>query len=139
MYSQGKFKPHGQVAPPAKQVEAASTPTEQGHGPAQSPHGGGSVEHVTKTHPGETQPHPVTGVHAFHGHHVGGGKHVSHTHHDGGNVETKQHPTAQDMHAAMQDALPDGDQSDPTDRDMRDGGQSFDESLGAVGGNSPEY
>jgi hypothetical protein len=115
-YMHGKFKPaggHSAGAPThaAGAVHSAGnkpapTPNEHEHGMAQTPHGGSSEEHVTKTHPGKTQPHPVTGVHAFHSHHQGGGKYESHTHHDGGEVETRQHPDQQDMAGAMNEALP---------------------------------
>jgi len=77
-------------------------------------------EHVTMTHPGETQAHPATGVHAVHVHHTGGGKHTVHVHHDGGHVESHhglaQHEAKQmvDEHLPAQDGEqhqePDGDE-----------------------------
>lgn len=106
------------------------------HGKAQSPHGGGEApeEHITKTHPGETEPHPVTGVHAFHAHHVGDGKFVSHTHHEGGEVERREHPHESDMHQAHQEAFPSQGEGEhnPDDGSMGD----FGESLGGIGGNA---
>jgi len=137
MYKHGKFGNHpGAVKSTGSKVEPASTPQEKEHGPAQAPHGGGGgPEHVTKTHPGETQPHPVTGVHAFHAHHVGGGKYMSHTHHDGGDVETRHHPDHADMMNAHEEAFPPSEGDNPGDNsDMRDGGMNFAESLGGVGG-----
>jgi len=136
-FSGGKFKSHpGQVKSTGEKTPPAKTGMhEQGKGPAQSPHGGSSEEHVTKTHPGTTQPHPTTGVHAFHANHTGGGKYQSHTHHDGGEVETREHPSAGDMHAAMSDALPDDQQGDGMN-DQHNGGQDFGEELGGIGGDA---
>lgn len=106
--------------------------------PPEAPHGKDGEKHVTETHPGKTQPHPHTGVHAFVAHHTGGGKYTSHTHHDGGDVETRQHGNEADMHTAMKEALPDtGQQSDETS-DMRGGNEEFAEQLGGVGGEMGE-
>lgn len=122
----GAIKTAGEKTPPAKvgMEEKGS-----------APHGDVGEKHVTETHPGETQPHPVTGVHAFHAHHTGGGKYTSHTHHDGGDVETRQHGSAEDMHQSMHEALP-GDQeaSGGQDHDIRDGGEDFADALGGIGG-----
>lgn len=109
------------------------TPHEHEGGQEMAPHGGSSEEHVTKTHPGETQPHPETGVHAFHAHHTGGGKFRSHTHHEDGTVETRDHQNEGDMHQAMNEAFP---PSDDQQHDSRDGAMDFEEALGGVGGES---
>lgn len=95
-------------------------------------------EHVTKTHPGTTQPHPATGVHAVHVHHVGKGKsggpdYESHTHHDDGTVEKNDHANEEDMKDHMDNALPsqqaDGSDSEP---EMR-GGDADDMGLSSIG------
>ena len=135
MFNKGKFKStasahHNPSA--GEKVPAKSTPHEDG----QAPHGqtDNTPEHVTKTHPGETQPHPVTGVHAFHGHHVGGGKFMSHTHHDGGEVETQHHGSGEEMHDAMRKTLP-GDSGHMAGNQKEDmGGEDFSEALGGIGG-----
>ena len=133
-FSKGKFRStvdthHNPSA--GEKTPPASHPKEKG----MAPHGEAGPEHVTKTHPGETQPHPMTGVHAFHGHHVGGGKYMSHTHHDGGEVETQHHESADDMHSAMAEALPsEGGDHMGNDQNMDGGGQDFAESLGGLGG-----
>jgi len=137
-FHQGKFRTHpGQVRSTGEKTPPVSSPQEKAHGPAQAAHGGGSVEHITKTEPGKTQPHPTTGVHAFHANHTGGGKYESHTHHDGGEVETRQHPNAAERDNAMNEALPDdqGQQDTGGGNDMA-GGQDFAESLGGIGGES---
>ena len=132
MYSHGKFTKPGAVKSTGEKTPPASTPHEKEHGQAQSPHGGGGMEHVTKTHPGKTQPHPVTGVHAFHGNHMGGGKYESHTHHDGGEVETRQHGSADEMHQAMKEALPGDAEMDQRGADMT--GSDFSGALDGIGG-----
>ena len=125
----------GSIKSTDEKTAPASTPQEKDKGPAQAPHGGDSGEkHITETHPGQTQPHPVTGVHAFHAHHTGGGKFTSHTHHDGGEVETRQHPHEADVHAAHEEAFPSSGDNQDQGNDMRDGGMDFSESLGGVGG-----
>lgn len=141
-YQHGKFGPPKSGGAPSHAAGAVHstgskppTPNEREHGPAQAAHGGGGEKHVTETHPGKTQPHPVTGVHAFHGHHLGGGKYESHTHHDGGEVETRQHPSASDMHSAMQEALPDDGMSQGTPQTPEMGGMA---DLSGIGGGSPE-
>jgi len=138
-FHNGKFGPKstGEKGPKPAPIEKSMDKTKElVHGKAQEPHGGGDTEeHVTKTHPGTTQAHPMTGVHAFHAHHSGGGKYTSHTHHDGGDVETRQHGSADEMHSAMHEAMPSdghGDMSAHNDMDMDDG---FGESLGGIGGN----
>ena len=133
MFKRGSFRSHpGQLKSAGEKTPPASSPQEKG----QAPHGDVGEKHVTETHPGETQPHPTTGVHAFHGHHVGGGKYKSTTHHDGGDVETRSHATAQDMHQAMAEALPDDQEAqNGQDNDIRDGNGDFSEQLGGIGGN----
>lgn len=135
-YHQGKFRStvdthHNPSA--GEKVQPASTPKED-KGPAQAAHGGQAPEHVTKTHPGETQPHPETGVHAFHGHHVGGGKFKSHTHHDGGEVQTQEHGSGAEMHDAMRKTLPGDEQHMGGDQNEEMGGEDFSEALGGIGG-----
>lgn len=132
-YDKGKFRstvsPHHNPSAGEK-LPAKSTPTEK----SSVPHGEMQEEHVTKTHPGETQPHPTTGVHAVMGMHKGGGKYMSHTHHDGGEVETRHHESAGDMHQAQQEAMPEegGQMHDDANAGM--GGQDFSETLGGIGG-----
>lgn len=140
-FHHGKFGPStkgrpGAVSTTGSKTPPASNPQEQEHGEAQAPHGQQGPEHVTKTHPGETQPHPVTGVHAFHAHHMGGGKYKSHTHHDGGEVETREHPNHGEMQSAMHEAMPDDGQEAQggQDNDIRDGSMDFAEGLGGIGG-----
>jgi|SRR5579864_1751718 len=71
-----------------------------------APHGEHSPEHVTKTHPGETQAHPVTGVHAVHTHHIGGGKYMQHTHHGDGSVTSEPHENLESAQSAERDSFP---------------------------------
>ncbi len=139
-FKHGKFSGAGQVKsagekPPKndnadkQKTPPASTPKEKGKGPAQQ-NQQPAVQHVTQTHPGETQPHPMTGVHAVHAHHKGGGAYTTHTHHDGGDVETNDHGSAAEMHGHMQQALPDdgmGQPQQPT---------GMDDALGGVGGDA---
>lgn len=115
-----------------EKVPAKSSPTEKSQKPMESQ--GTPPKHVTETHPGETQPHPQTGVHAFHGHHVGGGKFVSHTHHDGGEVQTQHHGNADEMHDAMVKTMPgdSGHMGGDTNEEM--GSSDFAEQLGGIGG-----
>lgn len=138
MYQHGKFRSTGEKGPKGPTVEKSMDKTkEMIHGKAQQPHGGGDTEeHITKTHPGTTQPHPETGVHAVSIHHAGGGKYVSHTHHDGGQVETRQHGSAEEAHQAVQEALPSEGQGDmESAQHIPDDG--FGEQLGGIGGNMP--
>lgn len=103
---------------------------------AQAPHGdqGKPPEHVTKTHPGETQPHPETGVHAVHVHHTGGGKAMTHHHHEDGTVESKPHESMQEAHQSAQESLPSDHMGG--DQNMDQGGEDYSEVLGGVGGGS---
>lgn len=133
MYKHGKFIRPGQVKSSGEKPPAEKPPKSQHemeHGESQAPHGGSGEEHVTKTHPGQTQPHPVTGVHAFHAHHTGGGKYRSHTHHDGGEVETRDHESHGDMMAAHQEAFPPDEQGGQDQGGM--GG--YEDALSGVGG-----
>lgn len=113
-----------------EKVHLAVTPDKES---PQAAHNQSGPEHVTKTHPGETQPHPETGVHAVHVHHLGGGKHMTHTHHDGGEVTTKNHNTAEEAMEEAHQGLPSGDHmGDDNNAEM--GGTNFAEQLGAIGG-----
>ena len=71
------------------------------HRPAGAEH-----EHVTKTHPGETQAHEHSGIHAVHVHHMGGGKYMTHTHHQDGSVDTQHHPDIHSVHDHMKESFP---------------------------------
>ena len=92
-----------------------SEPSGEGHGMEQ-PH-----EHTSETH--GTQPHPETGVHAVHVHHMGEGKYVTHTHHDGGHIAVDHHPNEAAMKEHVDQSLPnqgeeaenepDGDEESP--------------------------
>ena len=77
------------------------------HGEPQAPHDAHQQEkHIKETHPGKTQAHPVTGVHAFHAHHTGGGQYTHHTHHDDGTVASREGQSEQDTKAAHDEAFP---------------------------------
>lgn len=134
-YQQGKFKSTVSAHHnPSSGEKSPASPRPMGGDKGQAPHGEQQPEHVTKTHPGQTQPHPTTGVHAHIGMHKGGGKYMSHVHHDGGEVETQHHENAGDMHSSMQQTLPnEGDQMGG-DQNMDMGGQDFSETLGGLGG-----
>jgi hypothetical protein len=97
----------------------------------QPPHDGHNIKHVTETHPGTTQPHPQTGVHAVHMHHMGGGKYQTHHHHDGGSVEVRDHQDAHDAHQAAQESLPGEGQAE---REEGDYGEDYGTSMGGIGG-----
>jgi hypothetical protein len=132
-FNKGKFRStqdthHNPSA--GEKVAPASSPKEK----QSAAHGEMQPEHVTKTHPGQTQPHPTTGVHAFMGMHKGGGKYQSHTHHEDGTVETRHHENADEMHQAQQETLP-GDAGNMShDQNEEMGGQDFSETLGGIGG-----
>lgn len=107
------------------------------HEDSHAPHNDISEKHVTVTHPGKTKPHPTTGVHAFHAFHSGGGKYESHTHHADKTVEKRQHPNEEDMHSAMNEALPAA--GGGQDQDMRDGENDWASELGGMaGGETPQ-
>lgn len=95
----------------------------------EAPHGEHGEQHVTKTHPGMTEPHPKTGVHAFHSFHAGGGRYHSHTHHGDGTVEKREHPDANDLHRAHEEAMP----PEESEMGMEPEGDYATE-LGGVGG-----
>lgn len=142
-YKGGKFIPHGKVA----QRPGASKPTlhersngappehekhAQKHGDPQAPHNASNSEkHVTETHPGKTQPHPQTGVHAHHTHHTGGGQYTTHTHHDDGTVETRENRSQDEMEQDHREAFPPG-----TETAEGEGQQDnfSDELQGGIGG-----
>ena len=132
-FKHGKFRStvdthHNPTA--GEKVPPASSPKEK----QSAAHGEMQPEHVTKTHPGETKPHPETGVHAVHIHHVdGGAHHIVHTHHDGGNVETTHHDTAEEAHEKAHEGLPAGQHMGDDDNNKM-GGEDFSESLGGIGG-----
>ena len=130
-YKHGKFGRSSTGSKPPADKPMQSKPKGE---ESQTPHGDSGQKHVTVTHPGKTQPHPATGVHAFHANHMGGGKYESHTHHDGGDVETKQHENHADMMAAMNQALPDDQQGEqmPMHDDMH--GDMADSMAGGIGG-----
>jgi hypothetical protein len=90
--------------------------------------------HVRETHPGETQPHEHTGVHAFHAHHVGGGRYHSDTHHGDGSVEHNEHPHHEHMMAAMHEAFPPQEQADEEHEGPADGSEYAEELAEGVGG-----
>lgn len=98
-YSSPHLRLHGK--PEAKGKPAR--PSEKGamHHEPEDEHAAGAVEHVTKTHPGETQPYEKTGIHAVHVNHTGGGMHNVHVHHEGGKVESHHgvsHEEAKQIH-----------------------------------------
>jgi hypothetical protein len=134
-FSKGKF-----VKPGAKPPEANKTAPDSGsrpvseHGKPQASQGGHAGEkHVQETHPGATQPHPTTGVHAFSAHHTGGGKMTSHTHHDDGSVDTKQHDNEADAKGAMDEAFP--SQHGPNEHDEPMEADDYSDALGgSIGG-----
>lgn len=136
MFKHGSFREHpGQVKSTGSKTPPAKVGMhEQGQGPAQAAHGAAAPEHVTKTHPGETQPHPETGVHAVHIHHTGGGKFMTHHHHEDGTVETQHHQSADEAHQAAHESLPGEQESANQNSDIRDGGEDFADQLGGIGG-----
>ena len=138
-FLKGKFVRTG-VKPPASRVakpDAGARPVKdhalgkEGKDPqaAQGSHSG--EKHVEVTHPGATQPHPVTGVHAVMNMHKGGGKYESHTHHDGGDVETKQHDSAEDMQASNDESIPPVNEG-TDDHDNALDGTAFSDSLSGI-------
>lgn len=68
--------------------------------------------------------------------HVGDGKYRSHTHNDGGEVETREHPSREDMAATMDEALPPDAGGQGTD--IRNGNVDFSQELGGIGGNKAD-
>jgi hypothetical protein len=138
-FKHGKFGPAGGTKPGAIHSTGSKAPEpqqkhSQDKGEAQAAHNGPAMEHVTKTHPGATTPHPVTGVHAHMSMHKGGGKYTSHTHHDGGEVESREHNSHQEMQQAHDEALPDENQGQPE----QDDGSGMDQmgELPGIGGES---
>lgn len=116
-----KPKPH--AGGPASHPQAGQL---KEHTPAHPVEHGTPPKHVEETHPGETQPHPTTGVHAFHAHHTGGGHYTSHTHHgdshpDGKHVETQDHDSHEDMLSAMHEAFPAENEADEEREGPADG------------------
>jgi hypothetical protein len=118
-----------------------SHPQEGQHpmGHAANAHEHGTPKHVEETHPGETQPHPTTGVHAFHAHHTGGGHYTSHTHHGGGGggggeVETRDHGSHADMLSAMHEAFPAENEADEEREGPADGTEYAEELAEGIGG-----
>lgn len=148
-FKNGKFIPAGKVAhkPGATAPTIASrphgTPAEKDkhpHAESQSPHGGNQEKHVKETHPGKTQPHPETGVHAVHTHHTGehhagGPAYTTHAHHDDGTVETRENRSQDEMEQDQHEAFP---MTASAENDMEDnagGGEDFAETLGGgIGG-----
>jgi hypothetical protein len=125
----GTVKSSGESASSKEEkLPAKSTPTEKG----KAPQADVGEKHITETHPGQTQPHPTTGVHAVAVHHKGGGKHTTHTHHEDGTVESKEHNTAAEAHGQVQNGLP----SDGMDSgaDPMGGGEDYSDVLSGIGG-----
>lgn len=110
---------HGQL-----KEHTAAKPVEHGTPP----------KHVEHTHPGETQPHPETGVHAFHAHHTGGGHYRSYTHHGDGSVEPQDHDTHADTLAALHQALPAQEEADEEHEGPADGTEYAQELSSGIGG-----
>lgn len=130
-FKAGKFSGPGASQPMGSKLPPASTPKAKVADESEAPHGVQGPKHVTETHKGMTQPHPMTGVHSVHGFHKGGGKYESHTHHDGGDVEVKQHPSSDDMYSSMQEAMP-SEGGQPGDG-MSDDSMDYSDALGGVG------
>lgn len=147
-FKNGKFIPHGKVAQrpgaskPTVHERAAGAPQErekhaQKHGEPMAPHNASSGEkHVTETHPGKTQPHPTTGVHAVHAHHTGshdggGSQYTTHTHHDDGTVETRENRSQDEMEQDHREAFPPGTET-AEGEDQQE--QFSDELAGGIGG-----
>lgn len=134
----GASKGGGPMHPQKGQVPVHHSP--KGHG-AEEQHGT-PPQHVEETHPGETTPHPETGIHAFHAHHVDGGhSYVSHTHHGashpkGRHVETRTHDSHEDMLAAHHEAFPPQEEADEEHEGAADGTEYADLLGGGVGGQS---
>jgi hypothetical protein len=111
---------------------AKSSPTEKGKPPMEGH--GTPPQHVTQTHPGMTQPHPQTGVHAVHTLHKGGGKYETQHHNEDGTVEQRQHSSAEEAHQSAQESLPGDSGQMHGDQNEEMGGQDFSETLGGIGG-----
>lgn len=105
-YSSPHLRLHGKPEAKGKGPAKGKAEPEKNGGPMDGEHEHGAVEHVTKTHPGETQPHEKTGVHAVHIHHTGGGKFTTHTHMEDGSVQTDHHENAAAMHDHMHQQFP---------------------------------
>lgn len=119
-------------ARPAK-PNGASPMKKPEHGEPQAPHDAHShEEHVTKTHPGKTEPHPVTGVHAHAAHHTGGGKYTTHTHHDDGSVESRDNRSHEEMVADQHEAFPPDEMAENEGSDQADGFAT--DLAGGIGG-----
>lgn len=147
-YKRGKFVPAGKIAQragaskPTLHERAAGVPPEkekhaQKHGAPMAPHNASSAErHVTETHPGHTQAHPETGVHAFHAHHTGshadgGSQYSTHTHHDDGTVETRENRSQDEMEQDHREAFPPGTETAEGENQQ----DNFrDELAGGIGG-----
>lgn len=121
---------------------AAKETMEKGQPGEKSMHGGAGVGEGHASEHG-TQPHPKTGVHAVHIHHMGGGKAVTHTHHEdrakGENgIETQDHDSMDDANQHAQAMLPSGDQDTNQDADVpmaeagADDGSGMSQSLGQM-------
>jgi hypothetical protein len=152
-YSSPHLRLHGNPAMKSK----AGAPGAKSHVEGKDGHPAGEhlegsqPEHVTKTHPGETQPHPATGVHAVHVHHVGGKhessghgggsqghKFMTHTHMKDGSVQTDHHDTEQAMHDHMRQQFPTSEGDDMqhdqnADNDTFAGGGSL-ANMSSLGG-----
>lgn len=131
-YSSPHLRLHGK---PEDKAKSKSQP-EKGKGPMDSEGShGAQPEHVTKTHPGETQPHPKTGVHAVHVHHTGGGMHNVHVHHDGGKVESHHGVSAEEAKQIHAESLPSEDeqQQEPAGDEFAESG-SMPPSMSSLGG-----
>jgi len=132
MFKHGSFRNHpGKIQ--STGIKGPATDHKIEHGPAQAAHGDEGEKHVTETHPGQTQPHPVTGVHAFHAHHTGGGKYKSYTHHDGGDVETRDHSGEHEVKHAHDEAFP-SEGGESSQGGGMDADSDMGEALSGVGG-----
>lgn len=134
MYQHGKFTSSRPGAVKSQGSKPPQQAPQHSSEKPMTPHGSGGEKHVTETHPGQTQPHPSTGVHAFMAQHKGGGKYQSHTHHDGGEVETKDHSSAGEMHQANQQALPDENQGQDQPPMDDQNGMGMEDVMSGIGG-----
>ena len=127
----------GSMKPPAaskdETFEKAKGTVEQG----QPQHGAGVGDGHAKEYAG-TKPHPTTGVHAVHIHHMGGGMAKTHTHHDDGSIESQDHGSMAEAKGHADQMLPDDEAMQDQQPEMAEAGTSADDgmasSLGSMAG-----
>ena len=129
--------PHGG---PIKPDKGARPVHEHGKPPLNKPEAHQKAEaetpHVRETHPGETQPHEHTGVHAVHVHHAGGGRYHTYTHHGDGTVEHNEHASHEEMLSHLHEAFPAQNVADEEREGPADGSEYAEEMAEGLGGSA---